>query len=40
LLAYSVYLGMLHMRRSAPDVIPTGRELDQFIDQVIEWLIG
>jgi AcrR family transcriptional regulator len=39
LLGYSAYLGMLQMRRSAPQVVPTGRKLDRFIDFVIERLV-
>jgi len=40
LLAYSAYLGLLQLRRSAPAVVPSGDELNCFIDQTLEWLVG
>ncbi|WP_253480785.1 TetR/AcrR family transcriptional regulator [Natronocella acetinitrilica] len=38
-LAYSVYLGTLQLRRDAPELIPTGPEFHAYMDYISEVLI-
>lgn len=38
-LAYSVYLGTLQLRRDAPELIPTGPEFHAYMDSISEVLI-
>jgi AcrR family transcriptional regulator len=39
-LAYSAYLGMLHLRRATPAAAPAGRQLHAYIDDVIRWVLS
>jgi AcrR family transcriptional regulator len=40
LLAFTAYLGLAQLRRTAPDLAPTGRRGRTFVDHTLEWVLG
>lgn len=40
LLAYSAYVGLAHLRRTAPAVLPSGPRIDAYVDHAVGWLLG
>jgi AcrR family transcriptional regulator len=39
-LAFSAYVGLTQMRRTAPDLVPGGRRTQAYIDHAVTWLLG
>lgn len=39
-LAFSAYVGLAQLRRTAPALMPTGRRTKPYIDHAIAWLLG
>jgi len=40
ILAFSAYVGLAQLRRTAPDLMPTGRRTKHYIDHAVAWLLG
>jgi AcrR family transcriptional regulator len=40
ILAFSAYVGLAQLRRTAPDLMPTGRRAKPYVDHAIAWLLG
>jgi AcrR family transcriptional regulator len=40
ILAFSAYVGLAQLRRTAPDLVPTGRRTKPYIDHAVAWLLG
>jgi AcrR family transcriptional regulator len=40
ILAFSAYVGLAQLRRTAPDLMPTGRRAKPYIDHAVAWLLG
>ena len=40
ILAFSAYVGLAQLRRTAPDLMPTGRRTKPYIDHAVAWLLG
>jgi AcrR family transcriptional regulator len=40
MLAFSAYVGLAQLRRTAPSLVPTGRRTKPYIDHAIAWLLG
>ena len=40
MLAFSAYVGLAQLRRTAPNLVPTGRRTKPYIDHAIAWLLG
>src|SRR4051812_23165443 len=40
ILAFSAYVGLAQLRRTAPDLMPTGRRTKAYIDHAVAWLLG
>ena len=40
LLAFTAYLGLAQLRRTAPGITPTGRRERTYVDHVVEWVLG
>jgi AcrR family transcriptional regulator len=39
-LAFTAYLGLAQLRRTAPGLVPTGRRTKPYIDHAVAWLLG
>lgn len=40
LLAFTAYLGLAQLRRTAPGITPKGRRERAYVDHVVEWVLG
>jgi AcrR family transcriptional regulator len=40
ILAFSAYVGLAQLRRTAPDLVPTGRRAKRYVDHAVSWLLG
>jgi len=40
ILAFSAYVGLAQLRRTAPDLVPTGGRTKPYIDHAVVWLLG
>jgi AcrR family transcriptional regulator len=40
LLAYSAYIGLAQLRRTAPTLTPSGRRSKAYVDNAVDWLLG
>jgi AcrR family transcriptional regulator len=39
-LAFSAYTGLAQLRRTAPDLMPTGRRSKVYVERAVTWLLG
>lgn len=39
-LAFSAYVGLAQLRRTAPDLMPTGRRAKSYVGHAVAWLLG